>query len=220
MATPIRILLADDHPPIRFALRTLLTNDSTISVIDEVGNGDDALSRCQALQPDILVLDLSMPGPATPQLLSVVRRSCPAMKILILTAYATEGYLRSTLPYGISGYVLKDEALDVIQEAIHAIGRGYTWFSRPIADRLLQRSAPTAHDSPSPMLTPREVALLHLIAQGQTDQDIGAHLGLAERSVRYNLRRLYDKLGVHSRIDAAVRATQLRLIDPDTLDTA
>jgi DNA-binding NarL/FixJ family response regulator len=220
MVTPIRILLADDHPPIRFALRALLSNDPTIHVIDEVGTGHDALARCQALQPDMLVLDLSMPGPATSHVLSGVRRACPAIKILILTAYATEGYLRSTLPHGISGYVLKDEALDVIPEAIRTVGRGYTWFSQTIADRLFQWNASDTRTADSPTLTRREVTLLSLIAQGQTDQDIGMRLGLAERSVRYNLRRLYDKLGVNSRIDAAVRATQLRFIDPDTWDTA
>ena len=126
----IRVLIADDHPLIRTALRGTLAPAPDIHVVGEASNGTETIHRCQQLRPDVLLLDLSMPGPSALDIVAQLRTSMPSTRILVLTAFDDDAYVRPLIGAGIHGYLLKDEAPDVIVQAIRTVSRGCTGTAR------------------------------------------------------------------------------------------
>lgn len=214
-STPIRVLLADDHPLVRAGIRATLSSETDIVVVGEAADAMEAQRLAEEVQPDVLLLDLSMPGPSATETVTYLRERCPKVRVLILTAFDDDAYVRGLVNAGVAGYVLKDEVPEAVSCALRAVVAGGTWFSRHLMQRLAQNpldNADTAGEEvEEPKLTGREVQILQLLVEGQTDREIGQELNLAERTVRYCLRNIYDKLRVANRTEAAYRASQLRL---------
>jgi DNA-binding NarL/FixJ family response regulator len=203
MAEMVRVVLADDHPLIRSGLRSRLEEEPGISIVGEASHGDMAMRACQDLQPDVLVLDLNMPGPPATSIVSYVHVRCPEMRVLVLTAYDDDAYVRGLVAAGISGYVLKDEAPDALVDAVKSVANGGTWFSRAVVAKLV-RQPDQARSGPH--LTPREQELLDLLGRGWDNWRLANELHLSEQTVRNYLSRLYSKLGVQTRAGAIVWA--------------
>ncbi len=197
----IRVLIADDHPLIRAGLHYSLTSEPDLSVVAEAANGDDAQHLCEEWQPDVLLLDLRMPGSSALDTMSYVQEHCPDTKVLMLTAFDDEAHERGLLEAGASGYLLKEEAPGTVSDAVRAVARGSTWFSQSVADKL-------AHPTEFSELTPRERQVLKLVAQGHTNQQVSGELKTAEVTVRFHLRNIYNKIGVDSRAQAVRWAIQ------------
>ncbi|HEX6289765.1 MAG TPA: response regulator transcription factor [Herpetosiphonaceae bacterium] len=208
MSNSIRVLLADDHPFVRAGIRAILSAESDITLIAEASNGHEARQMSVDMQPDILLLDLRMPGPAPTETVPYVRERCPNTRVLILTAYDDEVYVRRMASLDIAGYVLKEEATESIVRAIRAIMNGETWFSRAILAKLIQYQQGQNQRTPEQLLTTRERQILDLLIEGWDNARIAHSLNLAEQTVRNHLSRIYMKLDVRSRAEAIVWARE------------
>jgi DNA-binding NarL/FixJ family response regulator len=204
----IRVVLADDHPVVRAGIRNEL-RAAGIEVVGEATDGEEALRLTERLQPDVLVLDVEMPGLAGLEVTCRLQESQPGLPILVLSAYDHNSYVFGLLEAGATGYVLKDEGLETIVMAVRAAARGETWLSPRVAAKVTRRALGR---EARPVLTPREIDVLRLMALGKTNREIGQELGIAERTVRYYLRNIYDKLGVNTRVEAVVWAVREELV--------
>jgi DNA-binding NarL/FixJ family response regulator len=202
MSEPIRVVLADDHPLVRVGIRTALAASDDVLLVGEAADGEAALCVLAEHPCDVLLLDLNMPGLKPLDTVTAVRDRYPATKILVLSAHDDAAYVRSLVAAGVSGYVLKDEALEALVRAIGTVHGGGTWFSYPVIEKLVRPSAP---DRPHEVvLTERDRSILTMIARGWDNRRIAADLHLAEQTVRNYISRLYDVLHVHSRAEAIV----------------
>ncbi len=224
---PIRVLIADDHPIVRLGVRKLieLLGGGEIAVVGEVADGAGLLAAVAALSPDVLLLDIIMPG------LDVVEHARRTVelpggpRVLILTNHDRDNYVLPLLAAGISGYLLKDEIPDAIVQAIRAVAEGGTWFSQRIAGQIARSTfAPTpAPDAEpiggAPTLTPREWEILQHLAQGQSNSDIADQLSLSKATVQNYVSNIYAKLGIETRAEAMLYAMRNKLVDiKDVLD--
>jgi DNA-binding NarL/FixJ family response regulator len=203
---PTRVILADDHPLVRAGIRATLEVEPDLDVVAEVAHRAEVPSLCQRLAPDILLLDLSMPGPSAPELVLLLRAQNPQLKVLVLTAYANEAIIQRLVSAGIAGYLLKDEAPESLVHAIRAIMAGGTWFSNVALKKLAHGGGTDATTPSLAELTPREQQVLEAIARGWDNAHIAQELHLAEQTVRNYSSRIYEKLGVQSRGEAIVWA--------------
>lgn len=198
----VRVLLADDHPLVRSGIRATLLREGYIEVVGEATNGAEVQELAQKLRPDLLLLDLSMPGPSPLETIAQIRKLSADTRILVLSAYDDDAFVRSTIQVGVDGYLLKDEATEALVQAITTVVQGGTWFSRVV----MQRFVDTRGESDPLDFTPRELELLAGIAQGWDNRRLAAEFELAEQTVRNYISRIYDKLGVRSRAEAVVWA--------------
>jgi DNA-binding NarL/FixJ family response regulator len=205
MTKLIRVLLADDHPLVRSGIRATLTAEPDLTLVGEATNGREAQHLSRELEPDVLLLDLSMPGPRPAETAAYLREHCPEVRVLVLTAYDDDAYVRGVAAAGVAGYVLKDEATETVVRAIRAVVRGDAWFSQPIAEKMAQMEYGRAAE---PALTERERQILDLMAQGCDNAHIAAELCLAEQTVRNYVSTIYKKLEVGSRAKAVVWARE------------
>jgi DNA-binding NarL/FixJ family response regulator len=201
MSESIHVLIADDHPLIRAGLCMALQTEPDIVVAGEASDGDEAQRKCADLQPDVLVLDLNMDGPPAVATLASVRELCPRTRVLILTAYDGDTYVRGLVQAGAMGYVLKDEVPEALVQAVRSVAQGGTWFSRPVVESLVH---PKHDESDAPPLTERESQIMRLIAQGLDNARIAEELCLSEQTIRNYVSRLYGKIGVQTRAEAVV----------------
>jgi DNA-binding NarL/FixJ family response regulator len=204
MTEPIRIVLADDHPLIRSGLRARLEAEPDLVVAGEAADGDEAQLLCQGGEIDVLVLDLHMPGPPAQATVLFVREHCPGVRVLVLTAYDDDAYVRGLVAAGVAGYVLKDEAPDALVQAVRTVAHGGTSFSQSVM-AVLTHSV-RAGEPDQPALSERERELLDLLTRGWDNARLAQELGLGEQTVRNYLSRLYTKLGVRTRSEAIVWA--------------
>ncbi len=208
---PIRVLLADDHPLVRTGMRTALNAAADIHLVAEAISGDEVPLQCQTHQPDVVLLDLNMPGPPPAETVRRLKELAPPVRILILTAYDDDVYVKDMMRAGVAGYILKDVAPESIVQAIYTVMQGGTWLSQAISEKLVQWSAGDQPPS-SASLTNRETEVLRLVTAGKTNQEIGLSLAISEKTVEKHLREIFAKLGVVSRVEAAVRAVRENLI--------
>ena len=207
MDSTIRVLLADDHPLVRAGLRATLVAENDFSVVGEATNGHRVQRLCAELQPDVLLLDLSMPGPPPLEIINYLHMHCPQVRVLVLTIYDDDVYVRNMIRAGVAGYVLKDDATAALIRAIRTVAQGDTWFSRAVLTKLFRDNDPLAQER-RPNLSVRERQILKLLAQGFDNGYIAAELRLAEQTVRNYVSRLYTRIGVRSRAEAVVWATR------------
>jgi DNA-binding NarL/FixJ family response regulator len=201
MSEPIRVLIADDHPLIRSGLCMALQTEADIVVAGEASDGAEAQWQCAGLQPDVLVLDLNMDGPPAVATLASVRELCPSTRVIILTAYDDDAYVRSLVLAGAMGYVLKDEMPEALVQAVRTVAQGGTWFSGSLVETLVHAN----HDeSDAPPLTERESQIMRLITQGWDNARIAEELCLSEQTIRNYVSHLYGKIGVQTRAEAVV----------------
>jgi DNA-binding NarL/FixJ family response regulator len=212
MADAIRVIVADDHPLIRTGVRLSLSAEEDIEVVGEAATGDAATALCKESSPDVVLLDLSMPGPGPEALLTMFKEECPDMKIIVLSASDDDAHVRSLINAGINGYVLKDEASEMIADAIRTVVKGATWFSRSVMQTFMSPPPANKESSPLTELTGREQEILQEIARGQSNAQIALALHLAEQTVRNYTSRIYEKLGISSRAEAIIWAYQNGLV--------
>ena len=205
----IEVLLADDHALIRTGIRTVLNIEPDIVLVGEATNGYEVRQLAQALQPDVILLDLNMPGPAPIDTVTSLQKQCPNSKLTILTAYDDDAYVRGMVGAGVAGYILKDEATEVVVQAIRVILQGGTWFSRAVMEKLVSLPYEKVQ---MPDLTNRERQLLEMIARGWSNMRIATELQLAEQTVRNYASRLYGKIEVDSRAQAIIWARENHMI--------
>jgi len=209
MEEAIRVLLVDDSVPFRVGLRKALEPAPEIVVVGEAEDGKTALWLIESLQPDVLMLDCRMPGMDGVQVAVTIQKMCLPTNILAYSAYDDEDCVRGMLGAGAVGYLLKDESPEKIVEAIRAVADGKGWFSPAIAARVAQW---LREKSGSAKLTERELAVLRLLARGKGNKQISDELCITERTVRFHVQNIYDKIGVHSRAEAAVWAVQHNIV--------
>ena len=208
----IRVILADDHPVVRTGIRTLLQQADDIVVVAETGNGNEVFKLVEQLAPDVLLLDMEMPGLSGVEVAMRLKELSAPVRVLALSAYDDEEYIRNLLLHGAAGYLTKEEAIESIIDAVRGVARGEQgWFSRRA---IAQLSALTRHDNTSSNkeLSNRERDVLRLVAAGKTNLEIGHTLGISEKTVEKHVGAVFNKLQVSSRVEAAVLAVQQGLV--------
>lgn len=198
----IRVLLADDHPIIRSGIRLLLEQASDITVVGETDRGNDVVGLVEKLKPDVLLLDMEMPGKSGVTVAQELQQSGSEVRVLVLSAYDDDAYIASLLATGAAGYLTKEEALNTIVDAVRGVARGEDgWFSRRAVAQIaaLARKEQTR---PGIDLTEREEEVLKMLAEGWANLRIANALTVSERTIRFHLSNIYDKLGVSSRAEA------------------
>lgn len=202
-AAPIRILLVDDHAVVREGIRALLEEQPDMRIVGEAGNGDDALLQLAAIAPDVVVLDMKMPGMPAVQTIAEIKR-LHACHVLVFTSYAEDSQVRDALSAGATGYLLKDTLRDDLVRAVREVAAGRAWL-HPQAQRQMldwMRRPP----SPIEGLTARERSVLVLLAEGLSNKHIARRLDLTEGTVKGYVSQVLDKLGVADRTQAALLA--------------
>jgi DNA-binding NarL/FixJ family response regulator len=200
----IKLLIADDHPLIRAGLINSLERNKEISVVGEAQDNDEAQRLVQELRPDVVLLDIRMPGPSVLTTVQFINSNFPETKTIILSAFDDEIYVRSLIPLGIAGYVLKDEVPDTLIRAITAVYCGDTWYSHKIIEILAKTNFSSSMEGEA-FLTRREMEVLTQLAKGYDNVVIAENLSIAEGTVKNHIVSIYQKLGVHSRAEAVVK---------------
>ena len=211
---PLRVLIADDHGVLRAGLRALLKTEEDLQVVDEAADGDTVLRLASRLRPDIVLLDLSMPGPGGIEVTRKLKEMLPATRVLILTVHEDETLLREALNAGASGYIIKRAVESELISAIHAVSRGEIYVHPAMTKWLLKGPAPAAPKRRDPAaLTPREIEVLRLIAQGHTNSQVAEVLRLSVRTIESHRANLMGKLGLQSRVELVRYAVKNKLLD-------
>jgi two-component system response regulator NreC len=201
---PIRLLIADDHAVLRAGLRMLLEVHPDMAVVGEAGDGAEALRKAGELQPDIVLMDLAMPGPNSGDVIRQVLRTSPKTRVLVLTMHDDPAYLASALAAGATGYVVKKVADSELLSAIRAVHAGRTFVD------LTQSLGPTSHAVPGSVgaeserpkdLSRREREVLRLLAQGYSNQQIATQIKVSVKTVETHRTRLSEKLGLKGRAE-------------------
>jgi two-component system, NarL family, response regulator len=205
MSTPIRILLADDHPSLRDGLASILTSQPDLSVVAEAGTGREAVEQFKQHKPDVLIVDLRMPDGDGIQTIKELVELDPAVTILVLTTYDNEEDIFSALESGARGYILKDTTREEIIEAVRQVHAGNRYLPSAVAARLADRMI-------RPSLTPRELDVLRLVSRGRTNKEMAVAMFISEETVKSHMKGLFQKLGVHDRAEAVGIALQRGLL--------
>lgn len=211
---PIRVVIADDHPVVRAGIVSMLNKEPDIRVIAETGDGGQVERLAIESATDVLVLDVNMPGLDPMASTRRLKEKHPSLNVLILTAHDEEAYVTGLLSAGATGYVLKDEALDSLVEAIRTIATGESWLSQRIAGRLARKAIAAAGSRPAEAepLTPREREVLRLLALGLSNDDIAAQLIITKRTVQNHVSNIYGKLDLDSRAEAVLYAIRHEIV--------
>lgn len=204
-AGPIRVVIVDDHQLVRSGVRVLLASDPELDVVAEATNGEEGVAAAVAADADVVLMDLSMPvmdGIEATRLLSEQR---PEAKVLVLTSFAESERVKAALGAGATGYVLKDAEPEQLLAAVKSAAAGHVPIDPRVA-RVLLPSPARAEADPGATLSARETEVLRLVAQGLSNKQIGRALGIAERTVKAHLGRVFRELGVLDRTSAALWA--------------
>lgn len=207
-ADQIRVVIADDHPVVRAGLAGLLGTSDRIDVAGQAGDGHDALQMVAELSPDVILMDLRMPGLDGAGATARIRSDHPGTKVLVLTTYDGDADIMRSVEAGAVGYLLKDTAGETIIDAVFAAARGETVLAPAIAAKLVSRMQMPEQRA----LTAREVEVLKAVAAGLSNADVAARLFIAEATVKTHLLRIFAKLDVDDRTHAVVVAMERGLL--------
>ena len=208
---PIRILIADDHPHFRDGLRALLLSSADLEVVGEAEDGAEAISLAADLQPDVILMDLNMPGVGGIEATRRMLRTSPHIAILVISMFEDDDSIFAALQAGARGYLLKGALKAEILRSIRAVVSGEAIFGPTIAMRLMQYFAsprPSAPPDAFPELTEREHEILELIARHETNPEIAKRLHLSPKTVRNHVSNIFTKLQVADRAQAIIRARE------------
>lgn len=216
MNAPLRIVLADDHQLMRAGLRALIERNAELEVVAEAADGEEACTLARLLQPDVVVMDVSMPRLSGAEATARLRRECPGVKVLALTMHEDRGHLMDVLQAGASGYVLKRGAPDELVRAIRIVAGGGTYVDPVLAGTLLQGEAlgGSGTGDAAVKLSAREEEVLRRTAWGQSNKQIAAELVISVKTVETYRARVADKLGLRSRTDIVRFAVQQGWLSP------
>lgn len=200
MSRPIRVLLADDHMIVRTGIRHVLESEPGFEVVGEAATGSEAVSLAARLQPDVVILDISMPGESGLLVAARLRDSSPEPRILILSMHDNAEYVLGSVRAGAHGYLLKDTAATELRSAIRSVCRGESYFSPPIASRLREalRNEQESHSGSLAQLTAREREVLLGVVRGRTNKEIAGELGISHRTVETHRESLMRKLQIRT----------------------
>ena len=210
-----RVLITDDHAIVRTGLRTLLTADPSMELVGEASGGHEAIQLVEQTQPDVLLLDLSMPDLDGIEVTRAVKSRFPQLRVLVLTIHEDQGLLREAIRAGASGYILKRAAESELISAIHVLMRGDMYVDPAMMRDLLSEAVPPSGRANAvvELLTPRELEVLKYIVQGYTNRQIGEELNISIRTVEGHRANLSGKLSLHSRVDLVRYAREHGLIE-------
>ena len=208
MTTPIRIVLAEDHTIVRQGLRALLSGRPDFEGVGEAADGVEAVALVARIQPEVVVLDLAMPGLNGVDAAREMARLSPKTRVLVLSMHAGEEYVRPALRAGVAGYVLKGSGLGDLVSAIRAVAQGDAFFSPAVA-RLLLR------DVQGPELSAREREVLRLVAEGRSSREVADLLGLSVKTVEGHRTRIMSKLDIHEVAGLVRYAVRAGLVSPE-----
>ena len=228
---PARVLLADDHTLVREGLRAVLGAEGGIEVVGEAGDGQGAVEACRALSPDVVLMDVRMPGMDGLEATRVIKAEMPRVSVVMVTMHENPDYLLEAVRAGAAGYVLKDANGERIAEDVRRTLAGDSPLDQHLTMRLLEKLSGIEGTEPAPGgpepgatskpprdlpegITPREAEVLGLMARGLTNPQIGADLGISRGTAKVHVQNIIAKLGVSDRTQAAVRAVELGLFEP------
>jgi DNA-binding NarL/FixJ family response regulator len=209
----IRILLVDDHPVVRQGLRRILGSFEEIEIAGEAASGREAIDLARATNPDVVVMDISMPEMTGIEATTVLRRELPAVKVLALSMHDNAAYIKEALRAGARGYILKDSAPKQLLEAISNVDAGTTPISPQAANALVAQADTAAGQKP---LSERETEVLRFIAQGMTNKEMGAKLGLGVRTIETHRENLIRKTGLATVAELTRYAVAQGLVELNT----
>ena len=198
------IVLADDHPIVRLGLRSVLEAEPDLQVIGEAGDGLATMSLVERLRPQVLVLDLMMPGLSGLEVARQARQRAPETRVIVLSMHANEAYVLEALRHGAAAYVLKETSSTELVQAVRAVVAGRRYLSRPLSERALEAYAQRAEATPLDLyetLTTREREVLHLAAEGCNNSEIATRLSISPRTAETHRSNLMRKLGLQSQTE-------------------
>lgn len=210
----IRVVLADDHAVVRKGIREFLEEDTSIRVVAEASDGEQAVACVAREQPNVAVFDIQMPKMNGMDATRRVKKEFPQTRVLILTAYDDDPYIFAAFQAGASGYLLKTSSSDELVHAVHAIAEGESALSPSVAKKLVQRASGGENSSDKIVepLTERELEVLRLAAKGMSNKQIGITLSISDRTVQGHLANIYSKLHVTTRTEAVLFALREKWI--------
>lgn len=213
----ITLLLVDDHQIVRQGLRVLLEREDDVQIVGEAGDGLEAVRQIENLQPDVVILDLTIPKLSGLEVLRQIGKAAPDTRVIVFSVHASEPYVVEALKHGVSGYVLKDAPTEELVRAVREIVAGRHYLSPPLSERIIQgylESIQTDELDAYETLTRREREVLHLVAEGHTNPKIAGLLSISPRTVEDHRSRLMRKLRLDSQIDLVRYALQRGIIPP------
>ncbi|GAA3079198.1 DNA-binding NarL/FixJ family response regulator [Kribbella aluminosa] len=207
----IRLLIADDHPIVRDGLSGMFAAEPEFEVVGQAGDGAEAIRLAEALQPDVILMDLQMPGMNGLDAISELAERGVQARVLVLTTYDTDGYVVPAIEAGATGYLLKDAPRDELLRAVRSAADGRSVLAPSVANTLMNHvRAPRAPE----LLSPRELEVLQLVAGGNTNREAARHLFISEATVKTHLLNIYAKLDVSDRAAAVAVAYNRGLLKP------
>lgn len=224
MSEIIRVVVVDDHPIVREGIRLMLATSDDLALVGDAADGAAALQTIEELQPDVVLLDMRLPGMSGLEVLEFLRKTWPQIAVLILTTYNEDELIVRGFQAGASGYLLKEGSLETLFHAIRAASRGEVVMQPEIMARVLAHTtSPAGEEAPAPnppiaplpsplTLTKREQEVLAGVACGERSKEIAKRLGITERTVRAYLTNIYTKLNVNSRASAVALALKYGLL--------
>lgn len=219
----ITLLLVDDHPIVRKGTREMLEPHADLRVVSEASDGKEGLERALEHRPNVILMDVSMPGMNGIEATQKIKAQLPTTAVLVLTSYDDDAYVFALLEAGAAGYILKNAREDELVSAIRAVADGESVLHPSVAKKVLSRFS--AQTSPSARiaateetLSPRELEVLRVAATGSTNKEIARDLEISPRTVQVHLANIFSKLGVGSRTEAVLYAIKRAWIDPSNLE--
>lgn len=205
----IRVLVVDDHPVVRGGVVGLLSGEPDIEVVAEASDGDEAVRLAAQHTPDVVLMDLRMPGTGGVSATEQIRAADPSIRVLVFTTYETDENILGAIEAGASGYLLKASPAGELLAAVRAVAAGETVLGPSVAARLVSRVRQPA----GPTLSARQLEVLRLVAAGRSNPEIAAELYIGESTVKTHLTIIFERLGVNDRTRAVTRAMELGLLD-------
>lgn len=209
-----RVLLVDDHPVVREGIRGMLSAETDLEIVGEAVSGPEAVAQTRALSPDVVLMDLRMPEGDGVEATERIRTDQPAVHVLVLTTYDTDTDILRAVEAGATGYLLKDTPRAELADAIRSAAHGQTVLTGRLAGKLVTGMR-QRDEEPAATLSPREIQVLRMAADGKTNTAIGHALHISATTVKTHLMRVYEKLGVSDRTSAVSQAIRRGLLPTD-----
>lgn len=208
---PIRVMIVDDHAVVRSGLSAFLLGYDDLELVGDVSSGERAVQQCEQLQPDVVLMDLQMPGMDGATATNLIREKCPQIQVIALTSFKEKELVEEALQAGAIGYLLKDVSADELANAIRAAAVGKPTLA-PEAAQVLIQATRTPHEKPGTDLTDREREVLALMVEGLNNNEIADRLVVSVSTAKFHVSSILSKLGVTSRTEAVAFALQNKLV--------
>jgi DNA-binding NarL/FixJ family response regulator len=216
-ACPIRVLLADDHTLVRAGIRSLLQGLPGVEVVGEADDGQEALRLAETLRPDVVLMDVGMPGLNGLEVAGRLQTSDPAIRVIIVSMHTAEQYVLRALRAGCAGYLVKSSAVSELDVAVRSVARGETYLSPVVSKRVVEDYVTRTGGAADPLeaLTPRQREILQLVAEGHTSKDIAQRLYLSVKTVEAHRAQLMERLDLHDLAGLVRFAVRVGLVAPE-----